>query len=107
MDSIDWAETRNWLYLVFLICGFWVAYNEFKSNTRQKQTENSFKYIELFYKSLKEDDIDNWTNVYWGSYDRGSVDGFSFGDEGDFKYIDVFTEGPPENGCIDRMAEFI
>lgn len=104
MCEIDWPELRSWATLFIAIIGIVVAYHELKSNTNQRRTDNSFKYIDMFHENISELQIQKWEMVFQGSYDRGSKTGFSNGHR-IIEYSELFSEGPFDHGAVDKMCE--
>ena len=104
------AEVRGWLTLIVLIIGGFISLRTYQRNQRQRELENSFRLITMFKESLYEGDIKEWKNIFHGTSEpAGAEEGF-FVDIIDGKRIqcplsDLFSEGSPDNGAIERMAE--
>ena len=104
------AEIRNWFTLALAVIGGFITIRTFISNQRQRRLENIFRLITVFKESLHEEDIQAWQNIFHAcSEPAGAKEGFLV------EYIDcqrlqrplsaLFSEGPPDNGAIERMAE--
>jgi len=102
---LNCEEVRNWILLILAIAGFYVAYKGLVDNTNQRKTENSFRYVDLFYNTISKEDMELWKVVYRGSYDRGSETGFLSTNANIVEYVDLFTEGAFDKGTVDRMSE--
>jgi hypothetical protein len=125
------AEIRGWLTVVLSIFGFTVAYRTYLNNQKQRRLENSFKLISLFKESLQKEDIEIWKWIFISSSEPSGVkEGFfragHYGDyfykclekrdedtdsqpfiTKEFPFSDLFTEGSPDGGAIQRIAELL
>lgn len=105
------SEIRNWLAFIFTAVGGFIAIRTYLSNQKQRRLENSFRLIAMFKESLHEDDIKAWRSIFQSSSEpAGAKDGY-FVDLVDEQYYqrpfsDLFSEGSPDKGAIERMAEF-
>lgn len=104
------AEVRAWLIFVLGVIGGFISLRTFTENQKQRQLENSLRLIAMFKESLLEKDIQEWINMFHSTSEpAGAKEGFyvSFINEQRIQrpLSDLFTEGPPDHGAIQRMAE--
>lgn len=110
MNTYIWMELRNWLTFLFIMIGGFITIRTYLSSQKQRRLENSFRLIELFNTSLNKGDIDEWRNLFHGSSEpAGAIDGhfvqYNGTEISQIPFSALFTEGPPDNGAIERMAE--
>lgn len=105
------AEVRNWITLVLAVIGGCIAIWTYLGNQKQRRLENSFRLIVLFKESLREEDIEAWKNIFHAASEpAGAKKGYLVevidGKRVQRPLSDLFSEGPPDNGAVERMAEF-
>jgi len=126
------AETRLWLTLGLATAGAILAYRTYRAGARQRRLENSFKMIDLFGRVVSNRDLELWGLVFERSGEpapakRGHfVERFGgegercepfrrsvlppegevlHEDEVNTPFSDLFSEGAPDDGAVERMAE--
>ena len=102
------AEIRNWLTLSSAIVGGSITIRSYLNTQKQRRLENSFRLLTLFKESLHEEDLDAWMWIFRATSEpAGAKDGYMClaGSSEQRPLSDLFSEGPPDNGAIERMAE--
>ena len=105
------AEIRNWLTLCSAIVGGSITIRSYLNTQKQRRLENSFRLLTLFNESLHEGDLKAWIEIFHATSEpAGAEDGFLIwspivGLREQRPLSDLFSEGPPDNGAIERMAE--
>lgn len=102
------AEIRNWLTLCLAVAGGFVTIQTYLNTQKQRRLENSFRLLELFNESLETGDIGAWKWIFHATSEPAGVeDGYMFlgGTSEQRPLSDLFSEGTPDNGAIERMAE--
>jgi hypothetical protein len=99
-------ELREWIQLLFVIGGGFIALFAFRQNLKQRRVENALKFISLFREGLREGDIANWDELFHSSSElAGSRPGFYQSGSGEYRTIgDYFSEGAPDGQSVARMA---
>jgi hypothetical protein len=108
--QIDIAEIRSWITVMLAVTGGFIGIRQYKASQKQRRLENSFRMIDLFVRSVKEGDIDEWRGIFHGASEPSGAKPGYFNHVSDdvvyeLSFSDLFTEGPPDNGAIERMAE--
>jgi hypothetical protein len=103
-------EIRNWLTFIFAVVGGFIAIQTYLGNQKQRRLENSFRLVVMFRESLHEKDIEAWKNIFHATSEpSGAEKGYLVKviDEKRLKrpLSDLFSEGSPDNGAVERMAE--
>lgn len=105
------AEVRNWLTLILAVAGGFTTIKTYLGNQKQRRLENSFRLITMFNESLHEGDLEAWIEMFHATSEPAGAE------DGHFVYSAVvgfseqrplsnlFSEGPPDNGAVERMAE--
>jgi hypothetical protein len=105
------AEIRNWLAFILAVVGGFVAIQTYLGNQKQRRLENSFRLVIMFRESLYEKDIEAWKNIFHATSEpAGAEKGYLVkvidGKRLQRPLSDLFSEGSPDNGAVERMAEF-
>lgn len=105
------AEVRNWIAFILAVVGGFVAIQTYLGNQKQRRLENSFRLVAMFRESLHEKDIEAWENIFHATSEpAGAKNGFLVevidGKRLQRPLSDLFSEGFPDNGAVERMAEF-
>ena len=85
-----------------------IALKTYVGNQEQRKLENSLRLIELFQKSIQPGDIEEWKKIFRGSSEEltGVRHGhFLDSQNRECSFADLFSEGPPDNGATERIAE--
>ncbi|MBX7148734.1 hypothetical protein K1X76_06570 [bacterium] len=103
---------QDWLKTSLLIIGAIIAYKTYVTAQGQRKLENSLKLIDLFYSSLKKEDIEEWKKIFQGSSESsGASHGHFMHAEGmdihELPFSSLFAEGPIDQGATDRMAQIL
>ena len=105
------AEIRNWLTFILAILVGSITIRTYLDTQKQRRLENSFRLLKLFNESLHEGDLEAWIEMFHATSEpTGVTDGYfvyspvvdSFEQR---PLSDLFSEGTPDNGAIERMAE--
>lgn len=105
------AEVRNWLAFVLAVVVGFIAIQTYLGNQKQRRLENSFRLVVMFRESLHERDIEAWKNIFHATSEpAGAKKGYLVevidGKRLQRPLSDLFSEGPPDSGAVERMAEF-
>ncbi|WP_009634041.1 hypothetical protein [Synechocystis sp. PCC 7509] len=105
------AELRNWITLFFAVSGGCIVIWTYLGNRKQRRLENSFRLVVMFRESLHEKDIEAWKTIFHATSEpagakRGYLVEFVDGKRLQRPLSDLFSEGSPDNGAVERMAEF-
>jgi hypothetical protein len=105
------AEVRNWTAFILTVVGGCIAIQTYLGNQKQRRLENSFQLMAMFREYLHEGDIEAWKNIFHATSEpAGAKKGFLVqvidGKSLQRPLSDLFSEGPPDNGAVERMAEF-
>lgn len=104
------AEIRNWLTLGLAVVGGFVTIQTYLNAQKQRRLENSFRLLKLFNELLDTEDISAWKFIFHATSEpAGAKDGYMVVViDNRFEQLplsDLFSEGTPDNGAIERMAE--
>jgi hypothetical protein len=104
------AEVRNWLVFILAIVGGFVSVRTYLGSQKQRRLENSFRLVDMFRESLRPGDMEAWTDIFHGTSEpAGAEQGYLVtvvdGNRVIRPLSDLFSEGAPDNGAIQRMAE--
>lgn len=104
------AEIRNWIAFTLTVVGGFIAIRTYLCNQKQRCLENSFRLISMFRESLPEGDIQAWENIFHASSEPAGAENGNFVELVNGKHqqrplSDLFSEGPPDNGAVGRIAE--
>ena len=100
------AEIRDWLTLVLVVTGVVIAWRTYLSSLRQQRLENSFKMLEMFERNLRDGDLEKWMEIFVGSSEGSAAPlGSFYLDGNEFEFLDLFSEGPPDNGAVSRILD--
>lgn len=99
-------DLRDWVQLAFVIIGGIVALLAFYQNLRQRRVENALKFIALFRDGLHDNDIKYWDELFRSSSELTGVKPGYYLQKGETlrPITDYFSEGPPDDHAIARMA---
>lgn len=105
------AEIRNWFAFILAVVGGFITIQTYLGNQKQRRLENSFRLVAMFRESLQEKDIEAWKNIFHATSEpAGAEEGYLVtainGKRLQRPLSDLFSEGPPDNGAVERMAEF-
>jgi hypothetical protein len=105
-NTFSAKEIREWVQLVFVIFGGYLAYQTFAQNMRQRRVENALKFIALFREGLHENDLNDWDDLFHSATELAGAKPDQYIDhKGNAQSIgDYFTEGAPTT-AIARMAQ--
>lgn len=103
------AEIRGWSALILGTFGGVISLRTYLSNQKQRRLENSFRLISMFWESLHEKDMNFWEHIFHATSEpagakKGFLIDFTNGQRVERPLSDLFSEGPPDNGAIGRMA---
>lgn len=100
-------DIREWIQFIVLIIGGFIAYQTYSGNQRQRRLENSLRLIDLFQTSLQPGDIEEWKKIFLASSELTGVKPGYFLDyqNQERPLADLFSEGAPDKGAINRIAE--
>ena len=105
------SEIRNWLTLCLAVAGGFITIQTYLNTQKQRRLENSFRLLKLFNESLHEGDLEAWIEMFHATSEpTGVTDGYFVyspvvGALEERSLSDLFSEGPPDNGAIERMTE--
>jgi hypothetical protein len=104
---IDLKEIREWVQFFLLLIGGTITLRTYVGNQRQRRLENSLRLIDLFQKSIQSGDIEEWRKIFLGSSEPTGVrPGYFLDNQNQERpFADLFSEGAPDNGAIERIAE--
>jgi hypothetical protein len=107
INGFDTNIAREWVAFVFVIVGGTVGLRSYLSSQRQRKLENSFRMIDLFYKTIDSKVISQWHEIFISSSElAGAPYGHFMDSENATRPLsDLFSEGPPDNGAIVRIAQ--
>lgn len=105
------SEIRNWIAFVLTVVGGLIALQTYLGNQKQRRLENSFRLVAMFRESLYEKDIEAWKNVFHATSEPAGAEKGYLVEVLDGKRLQrplsyLFSEGSPDNGAVERMAEF-
>ncbi len=106
--TFDLKDMREWISFILLVIGGSIALRTFILNQRQRKLENSFRLIELFNRSLRDDDLSNWHKIFITSSELAGAKYGHFLDEkkNQRPFADLFSEGNyHDQGAIERICE--
>lgn len=108
---IPLAEIRNWLSLILAVAGGFIAIQTYVGNQKQRRLENSFRLIIMFREYFYEKDIEAWKHIFHATSepvgaDKGYLVEVIDGTRLQRPLSDLFSEGSPDKGAVERMAEF-
>jgi hypothetical protein len=100
-------EIREWVQFLLVLIGGTITLQTYVGNQRQRRLENSLRLIDLFQKSIQSGDIEEWRKIFLGSSEPTGVRHGHFLDSQNQErlFADLFSEGAPDNGAIERIAE--
>lgn len=100
------GEIREWVTLVLVVGGVFIAWRTYLASLRQQRLENSFKMLEMFERNLGPGDMQAWMDIFQGSYEGTGVKAqhFYWRDGEQWPYESLFSEGPPDNGAVSRIC---
>jgi hypothetical protein len=102
-------EIREWVKFVAILVGASIALRTYVVSQRQRRLENSLKLIEIFEGNLQENDIAEWKRIFMNSSEpSGAKPGHFYSEERyQLPFDSLFSEGPDDNGAIERIVEQI
>ncbi|MBD9531029.1 MULTISPECIES: hypothetical protein [Comamonas] len=98
-------DLRDWLQLLFVVLGGFVALAAYLQNLRQRRVENALKFIGLFRDGLREKDLEHWQDLFIRSSESAGAKPGTFATE-DGKYASVgeyFSEESGDGHAISRI----
>mgnify|MGYP003644496619 CR=1 FL=1 len=100
------GEIREWVTLLLVVGGVLIAWRTYRASLRQQRLENSFKMLDIFESNLRDDDLEKWMEIFRGSSEgtRITPGNFYFGGS-EFRFTDLFSEGPPDDGAVSRILD--
>lgn len=104
------TEIRAWVTLAIAAVGAVVALNSYRASQRQRRLENTFRLLSLFRESLRPGDVEQWEQVFHGASEPAAPrPGYFLLDQSgnalEQPFSDLFTEGPPDGGAVERIAD--
>ena len=100
-------EIREWIKFSFIVIGGLLALRTYIISQRQRRLENSLKLVDIFFSNLEPDDLKEWRRIFINSSEpSGAKKGFFFSRSNQqIPFEDLFSEGPDDNGAIDRIVQ--
>ena len=102
-------EIREWIKFAVILIGSSIALRTYIISQRQRRLDNSLKLIDLFFDNLEENDIEEWKQIFHASSESsGAKPGYFNSKCGQqIPFDSLFSEGPEDNGAIDRIIQQI
>lgn len=102
-------EIREWIKFAVIIVGGIIALRTYVVSQRQRRIENSLKLLDIFFSNLERNDLSEWKRIFMNSSESSGVKtGFFFSkDNQEIPFNSLFSEGPDDNGAIDRIVQQI
>jgi len=109
METLDITELRGWLTLLLGMIAGSIALLTYSRGQNQRRLENSFRMIQLFRDSVPSEDFDQWVKMFHAASEpAGAQHGcFVLDDGAQVPFAALYTEGPPDNGAIDRISQVL
>tara|TARA_R110000822_G_scaffold4883_8_gene20922 strand:+ start:6463 stop:7011 length:549 start_codon:yes stop_codon:yes gene_type:complete len=103
------TEIRGWLMLGLGLIGGVVALLTYARGQNQRRLENSFRMIQLFRDSIPTQDFEQWIKLFHAASEpAGAKSGHFVSEDGhQTPFSALYTEGPPDEGAIDRIAQVL
>ncbi|MAN53213.1 MULTISPECIES: hypothetical protein [unclassified Marinimicrobium] len=103
------TEIRGWLMLGLGVIGGVVALLTYSRGQNQRRLENSFRMIQLFRDSIPTQDFEQWIKLFHAASEpAGAKPGHFVSEDGrQIPFSALYTEGPPDDGAIDRIAQVL
>lgn len=110
VDILLAAEIRNWVTLTLAVVGGFITLRSYIRSQQQRRLENGLRMVALFFDSLQPNDLERWQEVFHASSEAaGAKHGHFVVHSGvqniQRPFLDLFSEGPSDDGAVERMAE--
>lgn len=104
------SEIRNWVTLLLAVFGGIVGFRQYLIGQRQRRLENSFRIIDWFERTIHDETIEQWRQIFHAASEPAGASPGHFvhianGHRSELPFSSLFTEGTPDNGAIERLAE--
>ena len=102
-------EIREWIKFFIIIIGGAIALRTYVVSQRQRRLDNSMKLLDIFFSGLEENDLSEWKRIFMNSSEPSGVKkGYFFSkNKQEIPFSSLFSEGPDDNGAIDRIVHQI